>query len=193
LDSDRRQSLRKTFSLTHRSVNQVIGTDKRGTSTALGGSMGQIGGIISAVAFPKKDSPEYFPGCAINVSFLCVGIAAAEWLWGWTTWGNRQRDLGRRDHLGELSEEEQKNIGERHPDFRFYALIYVNEVEDTFGTQLPKSLQDAVVYCPSWSTSPQRCIGRTRLTRCHRRSICNTLDGAVRQFITAQASHDAPS
>lgn len=81
--------------------------------------MGQIGGVVSAVAFPKKDGPQYVPGTAINVAFLAVGLVFALWLWGWSRWENKQRDMGRRDHLRELPESELALLGERHPDYRF--------------------------------------------------------------------------
>ncbi|RSM18517.1 hypothetical protein CDV31_002653 [Fusarium ambrosium] len=64
-------------------VNQVASSSKRGTVAAFAGSMGQIGGIISALAFPKKDAPQYVPGMSINVGFLALGIVAALWLWFW--------------------------------------------------------------------------------------------------------------
>lgn len=101
------------------SVNQVVGHNKRGTSTGFAGSMGQFGGIISALAFPKKDSPQYVPGMSVNVAFLVVGIASASWLWAWGRWENAQRDKGRRDHLLSLPQDEQDALGENHPNFRF--------------------------------------------------------------------------
>ncbi|RMJ15784.1 hypothetical protein CDV36_004541 [Fusarium kuroshium] len=65
-------------------VNQVASSSKRGTVAAFAGSMGQIGGIISALAFPKKDAPQYVPVAARATSLdeysaadacliLCVG------------------------------------------------------------------------------------------------------------------------
>ena len=35
-------------------------------------------------------------------------------------WENKQRNLGKRDHrLNGLSEEQVKDLGHRHPDFRY--------------------------------------------------------------------------
>lgn len=61
----------------------------------------------------------YVPGASINIAFCVVGIIAALWLSGWARWENRQREMGRRDHRRQLSEEEQADLGEKHPDFRF--------------------------------------------------------------------------
>lgn len=97
----------------------MVGSDKRGTSTALAGSLGQIGGIVSALVFPIKDGPQYVPGMSVNIAFLVMGLAMALWFTGWARWENAQRESGRRNHLLSLPEEEQRELGERHPDFRF--------------------------------------------------------------------------
>lgn len=81
--------------------------------------MGQIGGIISALAFPKKDGPQYVPGISINIGFLTAGLIGALSLWVFLGYENKQREAGKRDHLRELSQEEQDNLGEKHPDFRY--------------------------------------------------------------------------
>lgn len=52
----------------NRGVNQVVGPNKRGASTGFTSSMGQIGGIVSALAFPKKDGPMYVPVSTFSVS-----------------------------------------------------------------------------------------------------------------------------
>ena len=97
----------------------MVGADKRATSTALAGSLGQIGGIVSALVFPSKDGPQYVPGMSVNIAFLAMGLAMAAWFTGWARWENAQRDKGRRDHLRSLSLDEQGQLGEKHPDFRF--------------------------------------------------------------------------
>ncbi|KAL1845109.1 hypothetical protein VTK73DRAFT_1119 [Phialemonium thermophilum] len=99
--------------------NQVVGSVKRGTLTAFAVSCGQLGGIISAVVYPSKDSPQYVPGISTCVAFQVVGILAACNMWFWARHENQQRDLGRRDHLRELAEDEIAKLGEKHPDFRY--------------------------------------------------------------------------
>ncbi|KAF5012651.1 hypothetical protein FDECE_1282 [Fusarium decemcellulare] len=100
-------------------VNQVVGNVKRGTVTAFSVSCGQIGGIISALVFPKNDGPYYVPGISVCIAFQVVGIIAAVNMWICCRWENKQRDMGKRDHLRELPEEEVNNLGEKHPDFRY--------------------------------------------------------------------------
>ncbi len=101
------------------SVNQVVGSTKRGTVTAFAGTLGQVGGIISAIAFPSKDGPQYIPGIVICIAFQAVGAVAAVNMWACCSWENRQRAAGRRDHLRGLPREEQDRLGEKHPDFRY--------------------------------------------------------------------------
>ncbi|KAF4983835.1 hypothetical protein FZEAL_841 [Fusarium zealandicum] len=100
-------------------VNQVVGNVKRGTVTAFSVSCGQIGGIISALIFPKKDEPYYVPGMSVCIAFQVLGIMAAVNMWICCRHENRQRDMGKRDHLRELSQEDLDSLGERHPDFRY--------------------------------------------------------------------------
>ncbi|KAH6692276.1 MFS transporter [Plectosphaerella plurivora] len=100
-------------------VNQVVGNIKRGTLTAFAISCGQLGGIISAVVFPEKDSPQYIPGISTCIAFQVVGIITAIVMMVACRWENRQRDLGKRDDRRDLPEEEVRMLGERHPDFRY--------------------------------------------------------------------------
>ncbi|KAH6897069.1 major facilitator superfamily domain-containing protein [Thelonectria olida] len=100
-------------------VNQVVGNVKRGTVTAFAVSCGQVGGIISALVFPKSDGPQYVPGISVCIGFQVLGILAAANMWICCGWENKQRDAGKRDHLRELSEDEVDKLGEKHPDFRY--------------------------------------------------------------------------
>ncbi|KAH8886227.1 MFS general substrate transporter [Thozetella sp. PMI_491] len=100
-------------------VNQVIGSTKRGTLTAFAVSCGQVGGIISALVFPGKDSPQYVPGISTCIAFQGVGIIAAINMWFCCRWENKQRELGKRDDRRNLPREEYEKLGERHPDFRY--------------------------------------------------------------------------
>ena len=96
-----------------------MGHTKRGTLSAFAGSIGQLGGIISSVVFPSKDGPQYVPGMCTCIAFQVAGIIATINMWACCRWENKQRDQGKRDHLRQLSEEEQEALGEHHPDFRY--------------------------------------------------------------------------
>jgi hypothetical protein len=97
----------RLYMLTYdRSVNQVVGTTKRGT-------------LIASVAFPKSDGPRYVPGISTCIVFSFSGILAAIVMWVCCGIENRARETGKRDHLRQLSEDEQEQLGEKHPDFRY--------------------------------------------------------------------------
>jgi hypothetical protein len=67
-----------------------------------------------------KDGPKYHTGHTINLSgqiavlFLSIaGIAYCKW-------ENKQRATGKRDHrLNGLTEAQIKDLGYRHPEFRY--------------------------------------------------------------------------
>lgn len=101
------------------SVNQVIGYTKRGTVTVFAVSCGQLGGIISALVFPSKNAPQYVPGISTCIAFEGLGLLAVANMRWWCRWENKQRDAGKRDHLRQLSAEDQEKLGELHPDFRY--------------------------------------------------------------------------
>ena len=70
--------------------------------------------------YRAQESPKYPTGHTINLTgqivvlFLSVGGIL------YCKWENRQRSLGKRDHrLNGLSEAEIKDLGYRHPDFRY--------------------------------------------------------------------------
>lgn len=100
-------------------ANQFTSSTKRGTITAYAGSIGQLGGIISAVVFLSKDEPQYVPGISTCIAFQILGIIAAVNMWICCAYENRQRDFGNRDYLRQLPQDEQDKLGEIHPDFRY--------------------------------------------------------------------------
>ncbi|KAF2092870.1 MFS general substrate transporter [Rhizodiscina lignyota] len=80
-------------------VNQVVGQTK--------------------LVFPQKDTPHYYPGLGTCIAFSASGIIAALVMYFFCAAENKKRDRGDRDHLRDLPEEEQRRLGERHPDFRY--------------------------------------------------------------------------
>lgn len=100
-------------------TNQVVGNVKRGTTTAFAVSCGQIGGIISAVIFPKSDGPMYVTGISTCIAFQGVAILAAANMWFFCSYENKQREMGKKDYLRDLPEDELNKLGEKHPDFRY--------------------------------------------------------------------------
>lgn len=102
-----------------RGVNQVVGQTKRGALTAFSAGFAQIGGIISSLVFPKKDGPRYYPGIGVCIGFSFSGVIAALIMYTFCRIENKAREAGKRDYLRQLTEEEQQQLGELHPDFRY--------------------------------------------------------------------------
>ncbi|KAJ9640749.1 hypothetical protein H2204_003038 [Knufia peltigerae] len=100
-------------------VAQVAGRTKRGTLTAAASSLGQVGGIISALIFPNSDKPYYVPGGSVCVGFAAAGCVVCLTMWFFLSMENKMRKAGKRDHLRSLPQEEQYKLGEKHPDFRY--------------------------------------------------------------------------
>ncbi|KAI0601773.1 major facilitator superfamily domain-containing protein [Biscogniauxia sp. FL1348] len=101
-------------------INQATSSTKRGITAAFAATVGQLGGIISALVFPSQDSPQYVNGILVCIVLQVAAVAAAAVnMWACCAWENRQRRLGKKDHLRQLSEEEQVKLEELHPDFRY--------------------------------------------------------------------------
>lgn len=92
----------------------------RAISTAYVVTLGTAGGVLSTWTYVSKDAPKYHIGHTINlVGQICVLLLAVTGI-VYSKWENRQRDLGKRDHrLDGLSAEETKDLGYRHPEFRY--------------------------------------------------------------------------
>jgi hypothetical protein len=67
-----------------------------------------------------KDKPKYATGHTINLSGQIAVLALSLAGIAYCKWENRQRALGKRDHrLNGLSEAQIRNLGYRHPEFRY--------------------------------------------------------------------------
>jgi hypothetical protein len=87
--------------------------------TAFTSSVGQMGGITSALIFPESDGPYYVPGVSVCIGLCAAGFVVAGCIWFFNSLENKARDAGRRDHLRDLPRDQQNKLGEKHPDFRY--------------------------------------------------------------------------
>ncbi|PSK43117.1 hypothetical protein B9Z65_7071 [Elsinoe australis] len=99
--------------------NNLGGSYKRGIGSAIQICFGNFSGIIASNIFVAKSAPRYFSGygTVMGLLFLC-GLLSTVFAFGLMR-ENKKRDRGERDHLLQLSEEEQQNLGDDHPTFRF--------------------------------------------------------------------------
>ena len=93
-------------------ANNMGGHMNRAVASAAQIAVGNLGGIVSSLAFQAKDGPRYVNGYIICISFLCM-----TWVLTWVyylglKWENSARDAGKRDYLRSLANEEE--LADRH-------------------------------------------------------------------------------
>ncbi|KAH9946732.1 MFS general substrate transporter [Amylocystis lapponica] len=107
--------------------SNVAGATKRATAMGLVFSLGNIGGAISGQIYRAQWAPRYVQGHAINIACYAVALVSGAALW----WSYRSDNL-RRDARAAESEGGEKeartgllgqdlgDLGDRHPNFRYY-------------------------------------------------------------------------
>ena len=93
-------------------ANNMGGHMNRAVASAAQIAVGNLGGIVSSLAFQAKDAPRYINGYIICISFLCM-----TWVLTWVYYfglkrENRLRDEGKREDLRRLEGEEE--LADRH-------------------------------------------------------------------------------
>ena len=104
--------------------NNVEGVYKRGVTLATVIAWGNLNGIVSSNVYRSKDAPWYSPGHCIILGYLGIGLVGGSILNMLLLHiGNKRRDAGgellRREMLQGLTDEEQRRLGDFHPDFRY--------------------------------------------------------------------------
>jgi MFS family permease len=99
--------------------NNLSGHWKRSFGAGAQVMIGNIAGIIGAFIFIKEEAPTYKTGYGTAVGFMWVGVLSATAMAGLMWRENRKRERGERDDRLALPEEDRKNMGDWHPDFRF--------------------------------------------------------------------------
>ena len=80
------------------------------------------GGILAVWAYLPNDGPNFPIGHTINLAAQFAALALSSFGIAYCMWENRLRDRGGRDYrLEGLTEEEQADLGYRHPEFRYIA------------------------------------------------------------------------
>ena len=101
-------------------LNNAAGPSVRAVSSAYIVSIGSAGALLAVWTYLVKDAPLYKRGHFINVGANCVAGVLALIGIIYTRWENKKREAGdRQERLVNLSEDEKKVLGYRHPDFRY--------------------------------------------------------------------------
>ena len=100
--------------------NQLGGHYKRGIGPAVQIGIGNIGGIIASNIYLKDQAPTYQLGFGLSLGLIWLCCLSCIALFAFLVTENRLREKGGRDYrLQGLTEEEQENLGDAHPGFRF--------------------------------------------------------------------------
>ncbi|BGP01408.1 major facilitator superfamily protein [Rhodotorula toruloides] len=91
----------------------------RAVTSAIVPAWGSIGSIICTWLYLPQYKPRYIPGNAFNVFSAAISCVIGLTCSLYASWENKQREAGRRDwRLDGKSEQEIKELGEMHPNYR---------------------------------------------------------------------------
>ncbi|KAL6702537.1 hypothetical protein ACN47E_001576 [Coniothyrium glycines] len=101
-------------------ANNSAGPAVRSVATAYVVTLGTAGGIVSTWTYTSSDAPKYPTGHTINLSGQIAVLLLTLFGIAYCKWENKQRDSGKREHrLQGASEAEIRDLGYRHPEFRY--------------------------------------------------------------------------
>jgi hypothetical protein len=104
--------------------NNVEGVYKRAVAVASIIAWGNMNGIMSSNVYRSIDAPWYRWADCVVLGYLAIALVGGSILnLIFVKIANRRRDAGgellRREKLEGLTEEEQRQLGDAHPDFRY--------------------------------------------------------------------------
>jgi len=101
-------------------LNNVANSGRRAVASAFVVAMGNFGSVIATWAYLPTDAPGYKTGHYINLGAEAVVCALGLVGICYIRWENRVREKGKRDdRLVGLTENEVRELGYRHPKFRY--------------------------------------------------------------------------
>ncbi|KAF2718325.1 MFS general substrate transporter [Polychaeton citri CBS 116435] len=89
----------------------------RATGTGFQIMIANFSAFIATFTYLPADAPRYITGHAINLGMLGLALVTIAVTMTYQKWENRQRELGKRDHL--LESVDDHALGHRHPSFKY--------------------------------------------------------------------------
>ena len=100
--------------------NNLSGHWKRSFGAAIQVMLGNLSGIVGSNIFLQSEQPQYQTGYRVAMASMWFGSLATVILAVLMWRENKKRDAGERDYiLRELTDEDLRNLGDKHPSFRF--------------------------------------------------------------------------
>ncbi|KAK3714780.1 hypothetical protein LTR37_007514 [Vermiconidia calcicola] len=101
-------------------LNNASGPAVRAVSGGWIVTLGTVGGIVATWTYILPDAPNYPIGHSINLTAQFIVLCLASFGIGYCWYENRLRARGGRDYrLDNLTEVEKRDLGYRHPEFRY--------------------------------------------------------------------------
>ncbi|KAK6366244.1 hypothetical protein LTS17_010750 [Exophiala oligosperma] len=101
-------------------INNSAGPATRAVATAYIVSVGTGGGVLATWTYLVRDGPRYPIGHSINLGAQVITLALATFGILYNLRENRVRAAGKRNHrLEGLTDQEKRDLGHHHPDFRY--------------------------------------------------------------------------
>ncbi|KAH6621675.1 major facilitator superfamily domain-containing protein [Chaetomium sp. MPI-SDFR-AT-0129] len=102
-------------------MNNSAGPSVRAVSSGYVVTLGTIGGIVATWTYTKGDAPKYHTGHTINLCGQLATVLLSLFGIFYCMYENKARAAGKRDHrLQGLTEEEQEELGNTHPSYRYW-------------------------------------------------------------------------
>jgi MFS family permease len=103
--------------------NNMAAYGKRSTAIAIGFMVSNSGGILGVWIYPTKDAPRYLPASSANLALLAGVIVLSTLQVVLLRYLNKRKIDNREDLLRDLEhlplEQQIRELGDRHPDFKY--------------------------------------------------------------------------
>jgi hypothetical protein len=99
--------------------NNMGGHYKRAIAAAVQAGLGNLGGVVASNIFLIREAPRYPTGYGVGMALIIVTSLACTGFFFGIRRENMKRDRGDRDYRYQAPIEEQQNMGDDHPKFRF--------------------------------------------------------------------------
>lgn len=99
--------------------NNIVGAKRRGISIGIMLGFGNCGSILGSNIFLTRQAPVYRIGFGVALGSTVLAQLAATAYFVHVWWENKQKAMGKRDHLLSLSTDEQNKLADKHPGYRY--------------------------------------------------------------------------